>query len=98
MAATPTEGDLDVLVVGGGIVGTGTALDAVTRGFATGLVAFFIDVSFFFRPLLTTISSSPPSDVRGVNAVSRISSRVASGSSAGTVITAFSEPFSGSAS
>jgi len=30
--------ELDVLVVGGGIVGTGTALDAVTRGLSTGLV------------------------------------------------------------
>lgn len=30
--------ELDVLVVGGGIVGTGTALDAVTRGLATGLL------------------------------------------------------------
>src|SRR5438128_7769305 len=29
---------LDVLVVGGGVVGTGTALDAVTRGLSTGLV------------------------------------------------------------
>jgi glycerol-3-phosphate dehydrogenase len=31
-------GELDVLVVGGGVVGTGTALDAVTRGLSTGLV------------------------------------------------------------
>jgi glycerol-3-phosphate dehydrogenase len=30
--------ELDVLVVGGGVVGAGTALDAVTRGLATGLV------------------------------------------------------------
>jgi glycerol-3-phosphate dehydrogenase len=30
--------ELDVLVVGGGIVGVGTALDAVTRGLTTGLV------------------------------------------------------------
>jgi glycerol-3-phosphate dehydrogenase len=30
--------DLDVLVVGGGIVGAGVALDAVTRGLSTGLV------------------------------------------------------------
>ncbi|NUS49972.1 MAG: glycerol-3-phosphate dehydrogenase/oxidase [Nocardioidaceae bacterium] len=30
--------ELDVLVVGGGIVGTGTALDAVTRGLSVGLV------------------------------------------------------------
>jgi glycerol-3-phosphate dehydrogenase len=30
--------ELDVLVVGGGVVGTGTALDAVTRGLTTGLV------------------------------------------------------------
>ncbi|MBA2465928.1 MAG: glycerol-3-phosphate dehydrogenase/oxidase [Nocardioidaceae bacterium] len=34
MAAT----ELDVLVVGGGVVGVGTALDAVTRGLSTGLV------------------------------------------------------------
>lgn len=30
--------DLDVLVVGGGVVGAGVALDAVTRGLTTGLV------------------------------------------------------------
>src|SRR5919112_3835687 len=30
--------ELDLLVVGGGIVGTGTAPDAVTRGLSTGLV------------------------------------------------------------
>lgn len=30
--------ELDVLVVGGGVVGAGTALDAATRGLATGLV------------------------------------------------------------
>ncbi|WP_121256885.1 glycerol-3-phosphate dehydrogenase/oxidase [Nocardioides ferulae] len=34
MAAT----ELDVLVVGGGITGVGTALDAVTRGLSTGLL------------------------------------------------------------
>ena len=33
-----TAGELDVLVVGGGIVGAGTALDAVTRGLSTGLI------------------------------------------------------------
>ncbi|MFW6774119.1 glycerol-3-phosphate dehydrogenase/oxidase [Nocardioides sp. CPCC 205120] len=31
-------GELDVLVVGGGVVGAGTALDAVTRGLTTALV------------------------------------------------------------
>src|SRR5215210_7378687 len=31
-------GELDVLVVGGGVVGTGVALDAVARGLATGLI------------------------------------------------------------
>ncbi len=30
--------ELDVLVIGGGVVGAGTALDAATRGLATGLV------------------------------------------------------------
>ena len=30
--------ELDVLVVGGGVVGAGTALDSVTRGLSTGLV------------------------------------------------------------
>jgi glycerol-3-phosphate dehydrogenase len=30
--------ELDILVVGGGVVGAGTALDAATRGLATGLV------------------------------------------------------------
>ncbi|HTL40828.1 MAG TPA: glycerol-3-phosphate dehydrogenase/oxidase [Pseudolysinimonas sp.] len=32
------ERELDVLVIGGGIVGTGSALDAVTRGLRTGLL------------------------------------------------------------
>ncbi len=32
------ERELDVLVLGGGVVGAGTALDAVTRGLSTGLV------------------------------------------------------------
>ena len=30
--------ELDVLVVGGGVVGCGAALDAVTRGLSTGLI------------------------------------------------------------
>ncbi len=38
IAAMSTEGELDVLVVGGGVVGAGTALDAVTRGLNTGLL------------------------------------------------------------
>ena len=38
MEGTSGEGELDVLVVGGGIVGVGTALDAVTRGLNTGLL------------------------------------------------------------
>ena len=38
LSATVADGELDVLVVGGGIVGAGTALDAATRGLATGLV------------------------------------------------------------
>jgi glycerol-3-phosphate dehydrogenase len=33
-----TGGELDVLVVGGGVVGCGSALDAVTRGLRTGLI------------------------------------------------------------
>ena len=33
-----TREELDVLVVGGGVVGAGTALDAVTRGLSTGLL------------------------------------------------------------
>lgn len=32
------EHELDVLIIGGGITGTGAALDAVTRGLSTGLV------------------------------------------------------------
>jgi glycerol-3-phosphate dehydrogenase len=32
------QGELDVLVVGGGITGVGTALDAVTRGLSVGLI------------------------------------------------------------
>src|SRR4051795_13078764 len=37
-AGSPTSADLDVLVVGAGVVGVGTALDAVTRGLSTGLL------------------------------------------------------------
>jgi glycerol-3-phosphate dehydrogenase len=33
-----TEGELDVLVIGGGVVGAGAALDATTRGLRTALV------------------------------------------------------------
>src|SRR5947207_13174860 len=33
-----TSGDLDLLVVGGGITGVGAALDAATRGLRVGLV------------------------------------------------------------
>jgi glycerol-3-phosphate dehydrogenase len=33
-----SAGELDVLVVGGGVVGVGTALDAVTRGLSVGLL------------------------------------------------------------
>lgn len=36
--AAMAERELDVLVVGGGVVGAGTALDAATRGLSTGLV------------------------------------------------------------
>lgn len=36
--ARMAETELDVLVVGGGVVGAGTALDAATRGLTTGLV------------------------------------------------------------
>jgi glycerol-3-phosphate dehydrogenase len=36
--ASLQEAELDVLVVGGGITGVGTALDAVTRGLSTGLL------------------------------------------------------------
>ena len=39
MASTDLHGaELDVLVVGGGVVGAGTALDAVTRGLSVGLI------------------------------------------------------------
>ena len=36
--AAMAERELDVLVVGAGVVGAGTALDAATRGLSTGLV------------------------------------------------------------
>ncbi|MDQ1530818.1 MAG: glycerol-3-phosphate dehydrogenase [Microbacteriaceae bacterium] len=36
--AAMRDGELDILVVGGGIVGVGSALDAVTRGLTVGLV------------------------------------------------------------
>ncbi|WP_067437410.1 glycerol-3-phosphate dehydrogenase [Nocardioides jensenii] len=38
VATADHGGELDVLVVGGGVVGAGTALDAVTRGLSTGLI------------------------------------------------------------
>ena len=38
MAGMVGTGELDVLVVGGGVTGAGTALDAVTRGLRTGLL------------------------------------------------------------
>jgi glycerol-3-phosphate dehydrogenase len=38
LAATGVDEPLDVLVVGGGIVGTGAALDAVSRGLTVGLL------------------------------------------------------------
>src|SRR3712207_2794539 len=38
MAGEGREPELDLLVVGGGVVGAGVALDAVTRGLNTGLV------------------------------------------------------------
>ena len=33
-----TSEELDILIVGAGIVGTGTALDAATRGLSVGLL------------------------------------------------------------
>ncbi|WP_433891887.1 glycerol-3-phosphate dehydrogenase/oxidase [Streptomyces sp. CA-111067] len=36
--AKMAEQELDILVIGGGVVGAGTALDAATRGLTTGLV------------------------------------------------------------
>jgi glycerol-3-phosphate dehydrogenase len=38
LAATTADEPLDVLVVGGGVVGTGAALDAVSRGLSVGLL------------------------------------------------------------
>ena len=38
MTGQAGEHELDVLVVGGGITGTGVALDAVTRGLSVGLL------------------------------------------------------------
>jgi len=38
LAASRDHGELDILVIGGGVVGTGSALDAVTRGLTTGLI------------------------------------------------------------
>ena len=38
MTGQAGEGELDVLVVGGGVVGCGVALDAITRGLSTGLL------------------------------------------------------------
>ena len=38
LASSSEHTELDVLVIGGGVVGTGSALDAVTRGLTTGLI------------------------------------------------------------
>src|SRR4051794_24446744 len=38
LEAMSTADELDVVVIGGGVVGAGAALDAVTRGLSTGLV------------------------------------------------------------
>lgn len=38
MRATDPEHPLDVLVIGGGVVGCGAALDAAARGLSVGLV------------------------------------------------------------
>lgn len=38
LSAMADGGELDILVVGGGVVGAGTALDAATRGLSVGLV------------------------------------------------------------
>src|SRR4051812_33385160 len=38
LAGTGSDDELDLLVVGGGVVGAGVALDAVTRGLSTGLL------------------------------------------------------------
>ena len=38
LASSREHTELDVLVIGGGVVGTGSALDAVTRGLTTGLI------------------------------------------------------------
>jgi glycerol-3-phosphate dehydrogenase len=37
-ATTQPGGELDILIVGGGIVGAGAALDAITRGLSVGIV------------------------------------------------------------
>ncbi|WP_347343680.1 glycerol-3-phosphate dehydrogenase/oxidase [Jatrophihabitans telluris] len=38
LAAMETEKEFDILIVGGGVVGAGAALDAVTRGLSTAIV------------------------------------------------------------
>ena len=38
LASSSEHAELDVLVIGGGVVGAGSALDAVTRGLTTGLI------------------------------------------------------------
>ncbi len=37
-ATSEPGGELDILIVGGGVVGVGSALDAITRGLTTGIV------------------------------------------------------------
>jgi len=38
LASSREHAELDILVIGGGVVGSGSALDAVTRGLTTGLI------------------------------------------------------------
>lgn len=38
LKATTPEEPLDVLIIGGGVTGAGTALDAVTRGLDTAII------------------------------------------------------------
>ena len=48
--AALADGSLDVLVVGGGIVGCGSALDAATRGLRVGLVERDDIATWHYRP------------------------------------------------
>ena len=60
--APPGEDELDLLIVGGGVVGAGAALDAATRGLRVGIVAsrfngFIVDGPEYLKSLMVMVAT-----------------------------------------